>query len=189
MLNHNIFDKLIIGSGYSYGLEFLAHKNFRKAELIFSYTFSRSFRQFPDINAGLPFPYKFDRPHILNLSLNYKINSKLKFSAIWVFYSGYWVTIPEQIYPQGFANVDVGVHYITYYSNINNVRTPDYHRLDIALNYHRPGRHSYWSLGVYNLYNRLNPVYLEPTSDGKLKGIALFPIMPFINYRLELGIR
>ncbi len=187
-IKDNIYNYISTGKGYSYGLELLINKTTGRLTGWLSYTYSRSFRQFQEINLGQTFPYKYDRPHIFNIVLMYKLSKPFQLSLNWSFYSGHFVTVPGCVYIAGFVQYNLN-QYINYYSNINNVRTPDYHRLDIALNYHRPGRHSYWSIGVCNLYNRLNPVYLEPTSDGKLKGIALFPIMPFINYRLELGIR
>ena len=187
-IKDNIYDYISTGRGYSYGLEVLINKTSGRLTGWLSYTYSRSFRQFQDINLGQTFPYKYDRPHILNLVLMYRLSRSIQLTLNWSYYSGHFVTVPGSIYIAGFPQYTLN-QAINFYSNINNVRTPAYHRLDIALNYHRPGRHSYWSIGVYNLYNRLNPVYLEPTSDGRLRGIALFPIMPFISYRLELVTR
>ncbi|MBS7156729.1 MAG: hypothetical protein KH112_14135 [Sanguibacteroides justesenii] len=38
----------------------------------------------------------------------------------------------------------------------NNVKTPDYHRLDLEFNFHRRRRHgtSTWSINLYNAYCR-----------------------------------
>ena len=184
-INEDIYNFISIGKGYSYGFEMLINKTSGKLTGWLSYTYSRSFRQFKDINLGQTFPYKYDRPNIFNLVMMYSLNKSLQFSLNWSFYSGHLVTVPGNIYIAGFAQYTLN-QFINHYTSLNNIRTPDYHRLDIALNYHRPGKHSYWSIGIYNVYNRLNPVYLEPTSDGKLLGIALFPILPILNYKLVL---
>ncbi len=176
-----------LGSGYSYGAEILISKTAGRLKGWLSYTYSRSFRRFPQINFGQLFPYRYDRPHIFNLAFSYNLSSSWQFSSLFTFYSGHNITLPTQIYIPGFVQYStIFPFYIEYYSHYNNIRTPPYHRLDIAFNYHRPGGKSYWSFGIYNVYNRLNPTYLEPAGDGKLTGISLFPIMPFVSYRLAL---
>ncbi len=182
----NLIESIDYGLGYSYGLEFLIIKHTGKLTGWLSYTFSRSFRKFDVTNFGQIFRYRYDRPHILAIVGNYQINPTLSMSLLWTFYSGSLVTIPTQTGLQFFPNFPINEFFIDYYTEVNNIRTPPYHRLDIAFNYHRPGGKSYWSFGIYNVYNRLNPTYLEPSGDGTLTGISLFPILPFVSYRLAL---
>ncbi len=185
-LNEDLTNYVALGKGYSYGLEFSIVKNSGKLHGWLSYTYSRSFRLFPQINLGKVFPYKYDRPHIFNISVIYDLKTSGQLSLSWFYYSGHNITLPTQIYIAGFSQFALN-QYIEYYQSVNNIRTPPYHRLDIAFNYHKKGKHSYWSVGIYNIYNRLNPVYLYPENGTTLKGICLFPIMPFFSYRYELS--
>jgi len=74
---------------------------------------------------------------------------------------------------------------------------PDYHRLDVGFNFHKQKKHGIrtWSFGAYNVYNRMNPFYLDfsyenssgtyfGNSNGKkvLKEYSIFPIIPFVKY-------
>ncbi len=184
-VSENIMNYISVGKGFGYGLELLVSKNTGRLRGWISYTYSRSFREFSRINLGRVFPYKYDRPHVFNISVLYDISEKLQLSLGWNYYSGHNITLPTQVYIAGFAQYALNQS-IDYFESVNNIRTPPYHRLDIAFNYHKPKKHSYWSFGIYNVYNRLNPVYLYPVGDSKLAGIALFPIMPFIGYKYQL---
>ena len=75
----------------------------------------------------------------------------------------------------------------------NNVKTPDYHRLDLGFNFHRRRRHgtSTWSINLYNAYCRWNTVGLSPDYETKYRGQEesqyfsndwLFPIIPSFSY-------
>jgi len=179
-------DYIDIGTGQSYGLEILLEKKYGKFTGWLSYTYSRSYRQFVYTNSGQRFYYRYDRPHILSLVSNYKLSKQLSVSLLWTLYSGSLLTIPSHSFTSFFPNLPVAVFFPEYYPGINNVRAPAYHRADIALNYHKYNSHSYWSVVIYNLYNRLNPTYLTASSPGYLQGICLFPIMPFIGYKYQL---
>ena len=48
------------------------------------------------INNGERFPYKYDRRHIINLTLNHKFSERIDIGASWVFYTGGTSTIPEE---------------------------------------------------------------------------------------------
>ena len=51
------------GKGQSYGVEFFLQKTKGRTTGWIGYTLSWSTRQFPDINFGRTFPYKYDRRH------------------------------------------------------------------------------------------------------------------------------
>ena len=84
-----------------------------------------------------------------------------------------------------------GLNGIEHISSRNNYRMPSYHRLDWSLNFIKQKK---WgertiSVGVYNMYNRQNPFYLEFTSDRngntQLSQYSLFPIIPSFNYSFK----
>jgi hypothetical protein len=73
------------------------------------------------------------------------------------------------------------------YSSRNGYRLPDYHRLDIAIQFRRSFLRAdrVISFGIYNVYNRKNPFFLfwDKGSDGDLKlyQVTIFPVMPNIS--------
>ena len=81
-----------------------------------------------------------------------------------------------------------------YYSGRNNARISDFHRLDIGATYNfktkKRHRDAAWNLGIYNVYNRKNPNYLE--IDGLIRGTqlsikqqSLLPILPYFSYQVK----
>ena len=60
------------GIGESVGMETTLSYNRPYFQSALSYTLSKTIRQFDEINDGLPFPYKFDRRHILNVQGKYQ---------------------------------------------------------------------------------------------------------------------
>ena len=75
----------------------------------------------------------------------------------------------------------------------NNMKTPDYHRLDLGFNFHRRRKHgiSTWSINLYNAYCRQNTIELSPDYDSKygnreerqyFSNDWLFPIIPSFSY-------
>jgi hypothetical protein len=82
-----------------------------------------------------------------------------------------------------------GVNLIPVYSGINQVRLADSHRLDLGIKFRsRPGKKFawHWFAGVYNTYNRANPVgiNIEQDENGSLRYTqpGLFGLLPFISY-------
>ena len=68
---------------------------------------------------------------------------------------------------------------------------PDYHRLDVGMNFikQRPdGKVRTWNFSVYNAYCRLNTVYAEiDVEDGRYVGrsYGIIPIIPTFSYTLK----
>lgn len=195
------------GKGQSYGFEVYIEKNAGNTKGWISYTLSKSDRVFEHIHYGRPFPYKFDRRHILNLVLNREINSKWSAGMVWTFSSGFWLTGAQGIYANPFTftyektyemSILERIRNITDYSR-NNYQVPPYHRLDLNINYnmkHNKGSESVISFGLYNAYNRKN-VYsasfiISSTyfgNNGALFGninkTYLIPILPYITYNYK----
>ena len=80
-------NKVEMGKGRSAGIEFMAQKALGRTTGWLSYTLSKSDRQFAKggINNGERFPYKYDRRHNINLTINHKFSDRIDFGASWVF--------------------------------------------------------------------------------------------------------
>ncbi len=154
-------EKVAIGNGHAYGAEFFAEKKYGKLTGWLSYTYSRAFRHFEQINNGIEFPFKYDRPHNLNVVLFYNFKKNVSLSCNFVLMSGYNITFAKEYY---YPSNLMGVHHsISHYDNINNLRTPVYHRADVSISFSKQKKRGKrtWSFGIYNIYNRLNPYILE----------------------------
>ncbi len=148
------------------------------------YTYSRAFRVFENINYGNKFPFKYDRPHNLNVVMFYQLKKNIAISGNFVLMSGYNTTFAKQHFST--TNL-IGINSsVLFYDNINNLRTPIYHRADISINFKKQKKRGIrtWSIGIYNFYNRLNPYVLDASENGLL-GTSIFPIIPSISYSFK----
>jgi len=165
------------GEGRAYGIEFLLEKSFGRTTGWIGYTLSRSERKFETINYGKTFPYRYDRTHDISIVIMHKFNEKINCSVDWVYGTGNAFTFPTAEF---MGNLE-------YIGSRNNLRAPAYHRLDFNINFIKKKRiitHDL-NIGIYNLYNRTNPFYLQYFSDEKIiYMVGLFPILPFIKYTI-----
>jgi hypothetical protein len=183
------------GKGTAYGIELLLQKQLGKLLAQLAYTLSWNQRQFPDIQNNSPFPFKYDRRHQINTFISWQFHKNWDLSAIWVYSSGFALTVPVARVQGATTIEDVLV-----YGDRNNARMPDFHRLDLGLHYKKTGkkgRTGTWSLDIYNAYNRQNPFALlfrqqVAYSNGKFVAtgyqfyqLSLFPIIPSISYALQ----
>lgn len=190
-------EKVEMGKGRSYGMEFLIRKETGPTTGWIGYTLSKSERQFEELNFNEWFPARYDRTHDLSIVLSHKFSDKLDIGATWVFGTGNAITLAtHQI--QTLERVDGSVHSGFYYTDNlksvpfvehrNNYRMPNYHRLDFGINFHKKKKRGVrtWNISVYNVYNRKNPFFLynghNDNGDRCLKQISLFPILPSISY-------
>lgn len=174
-------DNMTKATGKSIGAEFLVQANFKSTFILLSYTLSKTTRQSPEVNNGKVFNYKYDKPHDLNITIGYRPNRKLSLSCNWVIQNGNMISFYNRIIQADYLNQP-----LPFLDNINNVRFPFYHRLDLGLEKKKSTK---WGkkilkLDIYNFYSKLNPWYL--TSDnGQIKQVTLFPIIPSVSYRVE----
>ena len=190
-------DKVESGKGWSYGGELFLEKKFGKLAGWIGYTLSWTERQFPNINEGEVFPYKYDRRHDVSLVASFPISEKWDFSASWVFGTGTAHTLPTERYYgnntryHGFGLISMPFYSATEFSgeiehidSKNSIRAADYHRMDISFRRtkERKWGEGTWTLGVYNVYNRKNPFYYYIGSDMRgnraLRRVSLFPFIP-----------
>ena len=190
--------KVVQGHGWSYGLEFFARKDIGRLAGWFAYTLSWSWRQFDSLNFGRKFPYRYDRRHDMKLVAMYHVNNKWNLSATWIYNTGIAITVPLEQYisvrhtlyaptlydPRYFSH-----NTIQYFQYRNNYRLPPYHRLDIGATFttEKKGRKRVLSFGIYNVYNRKNPFFVQfdyYTNPPTLYQYSIFQIMPFISYKI-----
>jgi outer membrane receptor for ferrienterochelin and colicin len=194
--------KVEAGVGESYGAEFFLQKKTGRVSGWLGYTLSWANRTFPSINEGNSFPYRYDRRHDIEIATSYKWKNK-EISVTWVYGTGNAVTLPRSTY-QG-AGDGYNAHYygdsynpydyydkgsVKYYGERNSFRMRSYHRLDISYTTTKKtkwGERS-WVIGVYNVYNRRNPFFMEISEDRRKKKFiqySLFPIIPAISLRFN----
>ncbi len=188
-LNTDFESKLIQGRGEAYGVEFLLRKNSGKLTGWVSYTLSWSNRQFDEINGGRWFPSRYDRRHNGAVVAQYAFNKRWAASMVWEYISGSRFTPIIGQYAL-LAPTLTGADLIPVYSGINQVKLSASHRLDVGLKFKsKPGRKFQWQwfAGVYNVYNRANPIGInieQDEVDGSLRYTqpGLFGFIPFLSY-------
>ncbi len=194
-------EKVCMGRGWAYGVEFLAQKKIGSLTGWLGYTWSHTNRKFDResniLNEGRTFPAKYDRRHDVSVVLTYKFNDRIDACVSWVFSSGNTATLALQdIDPREDPNGNANTYYYTeipYVSSRNNYRLPNYHRMDASINFHKKLRRGKRTINVsiYNVYSRQNPylVYESYGYDTRTGGevrvltqISIFPIIPSASY-------
>ncbi|MBR4505979.1 MAG: TonB-dependent receptor [Bacteroidales bacterium] len=186
-------DKVCMGRGWAYGVEFLAQKSVGKITGWLGYTWSRTWRQFDELNGGERFPAKYDRIHDVSLTLQYRPNDRFDCGLTWVYSTGNTATLA---FHRMETNAEVYSYYavnsVDFVEQRNNYRLPAYHRMDVSFNFHRKFTHGSRTINisVYNAYNRQNPFVIYPSTQylnvGSYKTVlmqrSLFPLLPSIAY-------
>ena len=195
-------DKVVMGDGYSYGIEFLAQRTVGKLTGWVGYTWSHTNRIFnregQELNFGNVFPAKYDRRHDLNIVLAYAPSSQFDMAATWVYSTGNCATLAMQNY-HGLAIGD-DFPEIGYVSTRNNYRFASYMRLDLGFNWHKQKKHGErtWSLNIYNALFHNNPFLVYPKTQygwnyitnqseatTSLMQVCIFPFMPSLSYSFK----
>lgn len=196
-------DKVAMGHGWSYGLEFLAQRSVGKFTGWIGYTWSKTMRQFDReghlINEGNPFPAKYDRRHDFNLTATYRLNDRVDLSATWVYATGNCGTLYTHYYEGQPHDANDFESTLGYFETRNNYRLEPYHRLDVGINFHKtfkraPRIKRTINLSIYNTYCNMNPfmVYVYEGYDyaadrhyKQLRKVTIFPIIPSFSYGIQ----
>lgn len=185
--NEQIEGDLVYGDGEAYGLELLIKKKKGRLTGWIGYTLSRTLRQYDEINDGDPFPARQDRIHDVNLIMMYALTPKLTLSANFLYYTGDAVTFPSGRYQSDGMVVPL-------YTERNGYRMPDYHRLDLGVNWERKKTERFessWNFSLYNAYGRENAfsVTFQPSKDtpGATEAVqlSLFKWIPSVTYNFK----
>ena len=200
LLNPELEGELRFGDAWSYGIESMVRLNGLplvngKVSGWISYTWSRTWRNFADINNGDKYPSPYDRPHDISIVGNWDITPRWTVAATWVYATGQPVTFPT-------GRAVIGGVILPIYSDRNEYRMEDYHRLDLSATLHgkeKPGRkwqHS-WTVALYNAYNRHNTWAINFTQEASSPGdpnagyetyaekTYLFGIIPSITFNFK----
>ncbi|MFA6259865.1 MAG: TonB-dependent receptor [Bacteroidia bacterium] len=195
--NQNLENEMIFGQGLSYGVELFVKKKFGKFNGWVGYTWSRTTRQFDELNYSKPFFFRYDRTHDMSLVLSYQFNAKWSGAMVFVYGTGNAATLPtgRYTYEPGY---DINenkpkITFIDVYDQINAYRLPAYHRLDVSATYQQKKTEKFessWNFSIYNVYNRANPyfIYFVPDLEAlKVKAymVYLFPIVPSIAWNFK----
>ncbi len=183
------------GLGTAYGFELFVEKDLNRLNLTFEYTYGSSERRFDGINNDLYYPSKYDITHDLGLTAGLVLSDKWSLQTLFVYQTGRPVTLPSAVF------IDPGGLPSYIYDEINANRLPDYHRLDVSFIREKQlsiYKFSKWTFGVYNVYARSNPMYLELNYSGLPQNAypplgyesyitqqTVFKFVPFISYNLK----
>lgn len=180
------------GRGKAYGLEVFFKKSTGRFNGWLSYTYSRSLRKFGDqtdsrliINNGEYYPSAFDQPHIVNLVMNYRVGKRTFLSTNFNYSTGRPITIPISKF-----GYDVYLSVLNY-SQRNEYRIPDYHRLDVSFTVkERPGKSrrfkGEWVFSVFNLYGRKNTYSISFNRFGTASKLSVLgSVFPSITYNFN----
>ena len=175
------------GSGVARGLEFYLDGLYKSTNFWLSYSLSKSTRQFDEINDGLSFPYKYDRRHDINVGMVSRLSTNKTIGLNWVYGSGTAFTLALESFP----SVD-GIQLLNP-GRRNNYRLPAFHHLDVFYEYQNRATNTPFSIkvGIYNVYNQLNPYYVilynDPVQNRPiLKQVSIFPIFPYVIFKTDL---
>lgn len=169
------------GKGESYGLELEASYASPRIDLSAYYTLSWSLREF-EAYSMFTFPDRNDNRHKVNIVGTWRPGKHLSIFFNWNYHTGNRITLPSHV-----IQLEGGSTEFLYQSPYN-AKLPDYHRLDLGVDYcmsTAAGRKVNINLSIYNAYNHLNASFamLETDRKGNYTGMAygLVPIIPTLS--------
>lgn len=187
------------GKGEAYGVEFFLNKRMGNFLGWVGYTLAWTQRLFDDLNAGRVYFPRYDRRHDVSLVFSYKFSDNLSIGSTWTYATGQSYSLPTGQYEFNTIGGKTIKKLNFNYTDLNSIRLPDYHKLDLNLNYKFiVGTKEFTaSFSIYNVYNRSNPfaqyiVYEYdpfyfgdpggmPSKIPKQKQLSLFPFLPSLN--------
>ncbi|MDP5171497.1 MAG: TonB-dependent receptor [Bacteroidia bacterium] len=184
LLDETVENQLVFGNGYAYGAELMISKTKGKLTGWVAYTWSRTIREFDDINNGDPFPARQDRIHDLSVVAIYDPNPRWSFSGSFVYNTGDAVTFPSGSY-------SINGSIVPLYTERNGYRLPDYHRLDLSATYYGKNPRSSWNASLYNAYGRKNVYTIDFQESETLPGSTeavktyLFQWVPSVTWNFD----
>ena len=193
-------DNITTGNSESYGIELFIQKKAGDFNGWVGYTLSKTEHQFEELNFGKKFLARYDRRHDISAVGIYTISDEVTLSGTWVYGSGNNFSLPVRTFRTARDPLHDDSSYVIIpdeFDDIerrNNFRAEAYHRFDISLRKSRKKTWGVrtWEFSLYNAYSRKNPFfYFRQTknargiSEGILKRITLFPLLPSISYSFE----
>lgn len=172
------------GNGRSWGAEIDFGFDNGRTEANVYYTLSWSQRKFEDFYHSW-YRDRNDNRHKLTIMAKHKFGKRFELYGAWNYHSGNRVTMATH-----------EIEGDNLYTEPNNIKLPDYHRLDVGFNFiknTKRGNTSIWNLSVYNAYCRTNPITASGdymyNGDTVLSyfgvGMGMIPIIPTFSYTLK----
>lgn len=176
---------LLEGDGHNYGIDLMLRKNQGRLQGWISYTLGWATRRFPSLGTMSYYPSSHERRHDLTAVATYRLNRRLVLGANFVYASGTPYTRPEQIYIYG-QNI------VCEYGAPNQFRLPDYHRLDLSLQYllkRDKGVEQHLNFSIFNAYAHKNVLFMYIQTKGETfrykEKYSLCRILPSVSYQIK----
>lgn len=178
------------GEGKAYGVEFSVKKSSGKVNGWLNYTWSRSLlrsnnKNLADrINNNKWYASDFDRPHVVNSTINFEGDKYNTWSFNFTGQTGRPYTVANSVFK--LEDIDVPI-----FIERNNARLRPYHRLDFSWNvkYGEKVNKRWvgdWTFTIYNVYSRRNPfnIYYSQRQPGV--DTEVFLGSPLGSYELSI---
>ncbi|MFX0555497.1 TonB-dependent receptor [Maribacter sp. CXY002] len=181
---------IVQAEGRAYGIELSLKKPKGKVNGWLNYTWSRSFlrsqneRLADRVNNNQWYPSDFDRPHVINGTLNFEGDAYNTWSFNFTAQTGRPYSVANGTFK--LDNVDVPI-----FLERNNARLRPYHRLDFSwkVRYGKnPNRRwkGDWIFTIYNVYGRRNPFNLYYAQRQGAADSEVFLDSPLGSYELSI---
>lgn len=186
------------GDGYSYGIEFMLRKDSGLLTGWLGYSLASTKYKFDSINGDREFAPRHDRSSSFNLVANWNLSGYPadKYQGTWhlganlVWTSGQPYTEPGSAYLTSAAPGDPEREVAYAPTSINNIRFPDYARLDLSITYRK--RYHGWMLEpylqIFNIGNRKNVWFLNYEFNDSVPNIDeqyMLPILPTLGVNIK----
>lgn len=193
------------GEGEASGIEVTLNRTRGIFSGWLTFTIAESRRQFDErINRGQPFDFRYGRRNSIKALIRYQPRPNLSFTANFRYGSGAAYSFSRVKLrladPAQIINPDEITFDLT--EEKNGVRLPDNHRLDLNAHFTFTGKRNprlqhALSLGIYNVYNRHNPIYYDIESNYESRGenlvnnrrfkqVFLPGFLPTLSYQLSI---
>jgi len=171
LVNESLETEILDGKGRAYGMELSLKTSRRLVNGQLNYTWSRTERQIAGINQGAWYPSNFDKPHNINLVISYQPSQRHTLTLNFTYSTGRPTTAPLTNHRLSNAII------VPVYSLRNQLRIPDYHRMDLSYTVgrgynKRKTLKASWNISVYNVYARKNAFSVFFTPDPSLETVA-----------------
>ena len=174
-------DIFFVGNGTAYGVEFFLQKQVGKLTGWLGYTLAWTWRTFPQINNGQPFPPTYDRRNDFDLVATYHLNDRWTIGATFTYGTGQAYTQITALAP----DAENEGRAIPIDGNMNALRLAPYNRLDLSATYafgfFSDKRNAEFDFDIFNAYDHRN-VWIstvdQSTNPATITYVKLLPILP-----------
>jgi len=181
---------VVQGKGEAYGVEFSLNKPKGTINGWVNYTYARSLirseneRLADRVNNNQWYPSDFDRPHVINGTINFEGDKYNTWSFNFTLQSGRPYTVANSVFK--LEDIDIPI-----FIERNNARLRPYHRLDFSwkVRYSKKLKRRWvgdWTFTIYNLYSRRNPFNLYYAQRTGAENSDIFLDAPLGTYELSV---